>query len=455
MLPAVEGCATTDDDESCDGEATCTGAHEWSIKIGGAGQQQGLGVAFGREGNILVAGSFTGSVDFADSKGSSDGFVMNLSRDGARTWAKAFGGSGTDLCNLVARDKNDNVILAGRFANTLYFAEATRNSHGNSDVFVAKLDKGGSLLWLKTIGGLGADSVHGLSVDSNNNIIVAGMFTDAADVLDETELTSFGGEDIFVVKLDTAGHHVWSKNFGDASPQVALDAAVTSNDDVVVVGRIEGTVSFGPSILAAMGRDAFLAKLDGMTGYPLWGKAFGNIEYSSEIEFAGVALDHKGNIVVAGHAVGTIALGPSPWLRAEEADAVVGAYDPDGEYLWSRSYGATEAQRAGRVVVDPAGNVLVVGHFETAIDFEESRLVSRGSNDAFLAKLGPTGETVWAKSFGGAAFDDADDQGAQDVAVDALGTVALVGIFNGSVELGGGLLTSDGLGDAFVAKLRP
>ncbi|WP_437813489.1 SBBP repeat-containing protein [Sorangium sp. So ce1078] len=446
VVPTAEGCATMADDESCDGEPRCTGALEWRTKIGQDGDQHGEDITFDRAGNLLVAGRFSGSVDFAESEGSTDGFVVKLDPSGGRIWAKAFGGSGTDICTRVAYAKNDIVVLAGTYENTLYFDGTSLPGSGSTDVFVAKLDEAGDLDWIKSISGPGADTVHGLSVDADDNIVVAGSFTDRADVLGPNELDSFGGEDIFVAKMDALGNHIWSKNFGNPSPQVALDAAVTPDGGVVMVGSIAGAASFGDIRIIPRGYDAFMVKLD-KDGVPRIAKTFGD---DMSQEFVSVAVDAQGGIYVAGRTNGEMSFDGSPPPHAGGSDAVVAAFDPEGKHRWSRQLGNAEDQLARGVAVDPAGNVLVVGQFKSAIDFEPPQVVSLGGDDAFLAKLKPDGTTAWAKSFG-----DAMAQGAEAVDVDALGFIALTGNFSGSIDLGGDPLTSARGLDAFVAKLQP
>ncbi|WP_437689672.1 SBBP repeat-containing protein [Sorangium sp. So ce176] len=448
VVPGAEDCATAED-ETCDGgSGTCDGAPTWSVQIGGGGEQRGLDVTFDGGGNILVAGSFSGRTDFANSLGSTDGFVVKLTPESGQTdWPTVFGGSGTDLCSAVARDRDDNVIVAGNFEGTVNFDGTTFTSQG-SDVFVAKLDPGGTLLWIKRISGPNSDNAYGVAVDSENNIFVAGMFSNSANVLDETTMRGGGGEDIFVVKIDAEGHHVWNSHFGDTSPQAALDVAVAPDDNVVVAGRVAGTVRFGQDVYVATSHDAFVAKLDGATGAPLWSRGFGD---TMDQEFTSVAVGKNGNIAVAGNTKGEIRVGGLPLPYGGETDAVVAAFRADGTHLWSHTYGDGEEQRALGVAVDGAGNVLVVGEFEGRIDFKKRLLTSNGGFDAFVAKLAPTdGETLWATSFG-----DGGEQRAAAVAVDPLGNIALTGHFSGSIDLGGPPLTSSTGQDALVAKLQP
>ncbi|WP_437306969.1 SBBP repeat-containing protein [Sorangium sp. So ce388] len=455
VRPKAERCATADD-ENCDEEPSCTGTHEWSIRIGENGEngdKEGLGVAFDGEGNILVAGSFTGALGSTASLGSNDGFItkLNPSGDTHANWPRAFGGPGTDRCSVVARDSGNNVIMAGTFDGDANIGGMSFHSQGTTDVFVAKLDPQGNVLWVASISGVNQELVNGIAVDSEDNIVVAGEIGSTATLRDSmartTRMMGQGGGDIFVVKLNGAGGLLWDSHFGNTSPQAALDVAITPDNDVVVVGRSTGTVDFGRFALSATDQDAFVAKLDATTGEPSWAKIFGG---SMEQEFAGVATDREGNIVVGGSTRGVINFDGLSSAYAGGLDAVVAAFGADGRHLWNHSYGDAEDQKVLGVAADQAGNVLLVGEFESSLNILAPPLASRGGLDAFLAKLDPAGKTVWAKSFGRDM-----DQRATAVDVDALGTIVFTGMFSGSIDLGGGLMTSQAGHDAFVAKLQP
>ncbi|WP_437506402.1 SBBP repeat-containing protein [Sorangium sp. So ce1099] len=445
VLPAAEDCATTDDDENCDGHARCTGAHEWSVRLGGSDTQRGKSVSIDSEGNVLVAGWFFGDAGFARSEGGADGFVAKLSPDGTMRWYKTFGGSSADDARVVVRDAEDNVIVAGTFSMTVDFNGVMLTERGTGDVFVAKYSKTGDRLWVKQIGGPDVDGVNGLAVDSENNVLIAGLFFGQIEALGET-MTSVGGADIFVAKIDADGGYVWSRRIGDEGHQLASDLAVTRDDDVVLVGQTAGTVDFGTGPLTALGNDGFVAKLD-KTSSTLWAKVFGD-DMDQELTEVDVGVD--GNILVAGNALGGINFGGSTLESAGEKDVVVAAFDSGGEHIWSNRYGNVAAQNVGGVAVDQTSHVLLTGDFGGTVDFGRISLMARGSHDVFVVKLDPAGETVWAGGFG-----DAMAQSAEDVAVDALGTILLTGHFSGSIGFGGEVLTSADGDDAFVAKLRP
>src|SRR5439155_18267325 len=129
-------------------------------------------------------------------------------------------------------------------------------------------------------------------------------------------------------------------------------------------------------------------------------------------------------------------------------DIFVAKYSAAGSHLWSKRLGGTGDDFAFSLAVDGSGNVVVAGYFPGVVNFGGGPLTSAGLNDLFVAKYTADGSYVWAKRLGGAA----NDRGAV-VAVDGSGNVLMSGFYEGTVDFGGGPMTSYAGGDnVFVAK---
>jgi hypothetical protein len=127
-----------------------------------------------------------------------------------------------------------------------------------------------------------------------------------------------------------------------------------------------------------------------------------------------------------------------------------------GGSVWSHWYGASGEDGGASVALDGSGNVVVAGHYQGVVDLGTGSMTSftAGSGptmDGFVAKYSPSGVPVWSRGFGG---DSAD--AAQSVAVDSSGNVVVTGFqASTSADYGGGLLSSRGSRDIFVAKYLP
>jgi hypothetical protein len=243
------------------------------------------------------------------------------------------------------------------------------------------------------------------------------------------------------------GTHLWSKRFGDTDDQYGLSVTTDSAGNVLLTGYFRGTVDFGGGALtSAGGYDLFVAKLD-PAGAHLWSKRSGDA--NSQVAFS-ITTDSVGNVLLTGTFGGTIDFGGGALTSAGGDDLFVAKLDAAGKQLWSKRFGDANEQYGYSITTDSAGNVLLTGYFGGTIDFEGGALTSAGGNDLFVAKFDAAGAHLWSKHFG-----DAEDQYGLSITTDSAGNVLLTGRFFGTVDFGGGALTSAGGGDLFVAKLAP
>ncbi len=144
---------------------------------------------------------------------------------------------------------------------------------------------------------------------------------------------------------------------------------------------------------------------------------------------------------------GTFNLGGPTRTSAGFNDVFVAKFDPDGAYEWSKRFGDSNDQFASSVTTDADENVIITGWYSGAIDIGGDNLVSAGASDIFVAKLDQAGDHLWSRRFG-----DVNDQSAYSVAVDASQNVIVAGGFYGTVDFGGGPLTSAGGLDLCLVK---
>jgi hypothetical protein len=133
-------------------------------------------------------------------------------------------------------------------------------SAGNGDIFVAKYNSTNVPQWAKIYGDASDQTALGIKADAQNNVVVVGRMTGAAD-FGGGALTSAGGNDLFMSKMDGMGSHTWSKRAGDGLEQWARAVAIDSAGNVITVGRFQGTVDFGTGALTSGGgTDGFIVK---------------------------------------------------------------------------------------------------------------------------------------------------------------------------------------------------
>ena len=377
----------------------------------------------------------------------------------AGPWVQRFGSTGPDVGRAVAVDGTGNVVVAGAFQGTVDFGGGPLVSAGGFDMFIAKYSASGAHLWSKRFGGAGAETARSIGLDASGNIFVAGSLSGTSDVGGGT-MVSAGAQDIFVAKYSATGGCLWAKQIGGTyDNDVASSLAVDGSGNVIVTGVFQGAVDFGGGVIYSKysGTDTFLAKYSGANGSYLWAENFA--QDGGADEGTGVAVDSTGNIVLTGIVNGTIDLGGGPSASPLGMNKFyVAKFSSAGAYQWSQFPtvplvgGSQGASRTYGVAVDGGDNVFITGTYSMGIDFGGGVLTSlSGQFDVFLAKYSPAGTYQWAKSFPGAGNEQ---PGANGIAVDRSGNVAITGYFPFNINLGGGVLStaSVGVNDAYVAK---
>jgi hypothetical protein len=160
-----------------------------------------------------------------------------------------------------------------------------------------------------------------------------------------------------------------------------------------------------------------------------------------------VDVDGAGNVLLTGLFSGVVNFGGGTLMSAGFNDIFVAKYNSAGAHQWSKGLGGTGGDVGYAIGVDGSGNALVTGHFQGTVNFGGGDLTSLGQNDVFVAKYNSAGTHQWSQRLG-----DALGEIGYDIAVDEWGNALVTGYFQGTVDFGGGGLTSAGGFDIFVAK---
>jgi hypothetical protein len=304
----------------------------------------------------------------------------------------------------------------------------------------------GTQVWAKEYGSLTDDEGIAVATDPSDNVLLGGYMNGTIDY-GCGPVAAGASDGALVVKFSPTGACLWSKRWGaggEAVNAVATDAA----GNVFIHGGYGSPIDFGGGALAYAGStDIFVAKLD-PAGNHLWSKGFGDV--SSQTAVA-LAVDPSGNLLVTGYFQGTVDFGGGTLTSSGgSTDVYLAKFSPTGTHLWSKRFGDTASQLAKDVTTDASGNVFITGSINGSADFGGGTLTSAGLGDGYIAKFGPTGAHLWSKRFG-----DSLDQFATGIKADAAGNVVVTGYFSGTVDLGGGPLTSLSGTDIFLAKLSP
>ncbi len=378
-------------------------------------------------------------------------------------WAKSFYGQGSGG-EAITVDASGNVYSTGNILNVTDMDPGSGTytlTSSFQDNYISKLDANGNFLWAKQIAtGGGANSIK---TDAAGNVFLTGALQGTVDLdpgAGTFNVTSTGGQDIFIVKLDQSGNFLWGTSMGSAAHDYGYDLAFDAASNVYAVGTYSGTVDFDPgagvfNLTSPAGGSSYILKLDN-TGNFIWAKTFQAGTYAVAVDAAG--------IYMTGNYSGTVDFDPGAGTFTStaiggSADIFISKLDAAGNFAWAKTMGAPVLADYGNdISVDATGNVIVAGRYAGQVDFDPGAgtytMTTVGAEDAFALKLDNAGNFIWAKGWGGV-----NQENTSDLSVDAAGNVFITGFFSTNVDFDPGagtytlVTTPYNTNDGFLLKL--
>lgn len=433
----------------------------WAKSAGSLGADKAHAIALDAYGNAYIAG-YGGDIYALGGFGCGDIFLAKYDVNGNVLWAKNAGGYRTDEAYSVVVDASGYVYLVGYFwSPTIVFGSITLTNEnangGTADIFLAKYDNDGNVLWAKSEGGLLHDVANYVVTDASGNVYVVGHYESQSITFDSTLISNNGYSDIFLTKYDTNGNVLWAKGAGSYYFDNATSVTLDTLCNIYITGSYYSPISFDSITLTntTVGADIFLTKYD-TNGNVLWAKSAGG--YFEDIA-SSIKTDYSGNIFISGYYRSpNIIFGLNNLANAGNTnstnDIFLAKYDFNGNVLWAKRFGGSIDDMANCITIDSLGNAYLAGNFKSYnIIFDTTTLInydSTSSSDIFIAKFDANGNVIWAKNIGSSSNDFASS-----IAVDVSGNAYLAGYYSSpTLTLGSTILTNEGEYDLLIAKLN-
>ena len=304
------------------------------------------------------------------------------------TWEKTFGGSEDDSANDIIQTNDGGYAVAG---STL------SKGAGEGDAWLIKLDNKGNRVWERTYGGNKDDTISSLIQTTDGGYVVAGY----------TKSKGAGGDDFWILNLDSQGNMLWDKTFGGSGDDVAISIIQTNDGGYALVGL---TTSKG-----AGGYDAWLLKLDNQ-GNKLWDKTFGG---DSDDYVLSLIQNDDYNYILSGYTVSFGAGGGDAWVikmddkgnivwdkNLYKEDAWVIKMDDKGNIVWDKR--GIDFEAITSLIQIPDGNYFAVG-FIISKGKTYNMYTKEGTEELWkidkcniwLTKLDNQGNIIWDKILSG------------------------------------------------------
>ena len=309
-------------------------------------------------------------------------------------WAKAYGGTGFEEPYSMVQTTDGGFAVAGE---TFSFGA------GSNDFLIVKLAPDGSLSWAKTFGGMTDDWKPSMVQTTDGGFAVAGS----------TLCFGAGSSDLILLKLASDGSLTWARTYGGTSWDEVHSVIQTSDGGFAIAGETYG--------FAADETDVLVLKL-ASNGTLTWAKTFGGTGYDGAVASIIQTTD------------GGFALAVNTSSFSAYADFLVLKLASDGSLTWARTFRGAYNDGPESIIQTSDGGFAIAGWTESS---------GAGRTDFLVLKLATDGSLTWARTFGGADWDEASS-----VIQTSDGGFAVVG-FTWSFGAGGDdflmlKLTSDG-----------
>ncbi len=288
------------------------GEFVWVRRYGADGFATRTNITIDNANNIYIAGLFSTTINIGPfilaTAGNWDGYVASINSAGTFLWAKRIGSSGVDYINDITVNSAGNPVLTGLFSNTVDFdPNATifnLVSAGGYDAFVLTLTSAGNFVWAKRIGNTGDDVGRELVINSVNDIIILGDYTGVVDFdpnAGVSNITSVGGKDVFVLKLNNLGNYLWSGSIGNVLDNYSRKMSIDGLNNVYVSGDYSSTMDIDPSTAVfniTTPGVTYISKINSGNAF-VWGRKIN----SAYID--GMTCDAHNDLIIAGQFSGT------------------------------------------------------------------------------------------------------------------------------------------------------
>ena len=319
---------------------------QWTKTFGGPQMDYGWSVIETSDGGFAVAG-YTGPY-IGD-----DAFLIKTDRNGEKLWRQTYGGDDHEEVYCLRQTADGGFVMAGR---TLSYGP------NYDEFYVVKTDENGVVQWERSYGGIAWDWANCIIQTPDGGYLVTG----ASESFGATQ----GIPDVWLVKLNAAGDIRWDRTYGGAGWDEAYCIQPTFDGGFILVGF---TDSYGQGH-----DDVYLIKTDSI-GNAQWERTYSEYDWDEGYR---VRQTEDGGYVIAGH---------TQVLGSGNGEVYLLKTDPDGNELWTRTFGGNEYEEGFSLEITDDGGYLIGGVTQS---------FGSGQQDMLLLKTDPQGNLEWSNAYG-------------------------------------------------------
>ena len=362
-------------------------------------------------------------------------------------WVKSTGSPESGALGINT-DKSGNVYVIGRYNDAQITIEGitlNNSQSGTAEIFVAKYDKDGVIIWAKSIGGTSNDQGYSIVADNNGNTYITGDYWSNNLSFEGTEILTKPVGDLqnaaYLIKLGINGNFLWALNIAGNSLDYGRAVTLNTNQNPILCADFRSTsITIETTTLTnAGGADLLLAEFNSADGSLIWATRAGG---TGDEEFSGVKTDSNSNIYVSGnYTSNTLNFGASVLNNPEgNMDILMLKFDNIGTPLWAKTKAATNLEQAKCIGIDSGNNV----YFGCSKNLWKE--ITPGNwqivDEGLIIKYNSAGTLQWERNFG---YDG--NTYIYDILVSPQDKIYVAGLFSGSkIDFPSGTITNSSAG---------
>ncbi|MCZ4320351.1 T9SS type A sorting domain-containing protein [Aequorivita viscosa] len=311
-------------------------------------------------------------------------------------WQRTIGGSSIDIASVIKSTLDGGFILGGSSTSDIS-GEKSENSRGGDDYWIIKLDSAGEIEWQRTIGGSGNDFLNSIALSSDGGYVLGG-YSDSNISGEKTE-NSLGDVDGWVLKLDSSGNILWQNTIGGTNADT-ITAVIATSDGGYLLNCYSNSNSSPDKSENSLGSyDYWIVKIDN-TGNIIWENTIGGDGADSSLALANTT---DGGFIVGGASFSNIS-GDKTENTNGLQDYWVIKLDGSGNIQWQHTIGGNSTDIPRSLIQTADGGYLIGGESGSDISGDKSEN-NIGLGDFWIVKLDSAGNIQWQNTIGGNKTD--------------------------------------------------
>ena len=294
----------------------------------------------------------------------------------------------------IVHDASGSAYVAGH----ILVGTGVPGPTGNANIFyIAKYNATGALVWFKHFGEpFGPDTkARDMVADAYGNLYVIGTFSGALSLSNNLTLTA-NDHDIFMAKFDVLGNVIWAKKIGGSGWDTGEGIALDPQGNILLTGRVKGTIVFGINAFSVDpspdSPDYFIAKFDSNNGNALWVKR-GSSSGTEAASGEEISINDEGEIFTAGWSYTDITINNTTYPFPQNS-RFVAKHDAGGNLLWLKKFPGFDI----KIACDKQGNAYITGWFSENITVGSVAFnIGDKTKGAYVGKIDGAGNVLWAK----------------------------------------------------------